>query len=614
MSTNLPQTDSMIGVTVDQGRYEIVKLIGEGGMGKVFQARQLSMNRMVALKILRANMAADEHLLARFQQEALSVSRLRHPNTITIFDYGRTEAGQLFMAMELLGGRSLFTLIREDERMALGRALHLFEQVVGAVAEAHKLGIVHRDLKPENIQIDEVAGDPDFAKVLDFGIAKIMHGGGEGEERLKALTMAGAIFGTPHYMSPEQVHGLKIDHRTDIYSLGIILFELLTGEPPFDGSTPMAVMMAQASKTPPDIREICPEADVNDAVLVLIDDCLRKERDERISTCDELLDRVRQIQYGLGEVSSINAYSFHTGRTGTGSAVRPAERRSTPAPPGRNSRSDGQHTPEMSGHVSTIPPDLFTPDETVNYGASNTPKIIIGLMVLVGLGVGGFMAFGPSKTEPEATSGDAVRIEINAERIEYTISSKPTGADIFEGETALGKTPLKRFFVKGAKTRLRLWKPGYEDAFVEVSGEGAEEQALSATLEKIEVEKPKHVPVAPAAWLKITSKPKGVKVFRDDDEIGVTPFTWRPDVTATPVTLRFEKAGYKATAEQLMLTAAGEHAVGVSARLKRTRRTKRPPRHRKPLTHKTPGTKKTPATNTPPKTKTTPDTSPYEKL
>ena len=192
MSANLPKTDSMIGITVDQGRYEIVKLIGEGGMGKVFQARQLSMNRMVALKILRANMAADEQLLARFQQEALSVSRLRHPNTITIYDYGRTEDGQLFMAMELLGGESLFSHIHDSKGMALGRALHIMEQVVGAVGEAHKLGIVHRDLKPENIQIDEVAGDPDFAKVLDFGIAKIMHGESDGETRQKTLTMAGA--------------------------------------------------------------------------------------------------------------------------------------------------------------------------------------------------------------------------------------------------------------------------------------------------------------------------------------------------------------------------------------------------------------------------------------
>ena len=169
------EAESLIGLKLDHGRYEIVKLIGEGGMGRVFQARQVSMNRMVALKILRAQLASDEQLLARFQQEAMSVSRLRHPNTITVYDYGKTEDGYLFMAMELLGGRSLFGLLRHEKRIALSRALHIMEQVCGAVGEAHKMGIVHRDLKPENIQIDEVASDPDYAKVLDFGIAKIFN-------------------------------------------------------------------------------------------------------------------------------------------------------------------------------------------------------------------------------------------------------------------------------------------------------------------------------------------------------------------------------------------------------------------------------------------------------
>ncbi|MCA9547049.1 MAG: serine/threonine protein kinase, partial [Myxococcales bacterium] len=223
MSQSSAQTDSMIGLAVDGGRYTIVKLIGEGGMGRVFQARQTSMNRMVALKILRRQLAGDSHLLDRFEREAMSVSRLRHPNTITIYDYGKTEDGFLFMAMELLGGRSLYSMLRDDGALPLPRALHIFEQVCGAVQEAHTLGIVHRDLKPENIQIDQVANDPDYAKVLDFGIAKIVHGDQDITGEQKTLTLAGAVFGTPHYMSPEQVHGLKIDHRTDIYSLGVIL-------------------------------------------------------------------------------------------------------------------------------------------------------------------------------------------------------------------------------------------------------------------------------------------------------------------------------------------------------------------------------------------------------
>jgi serine/threonine protein kinase len=301
MSGNLHTGDSLIGITVDHGRYEIVKLIGEGGMGRVFQARQVSMNRMVALKLLRAQLATDDHLLARFQQEAHAVSKLRHPNTIIVYDYGKTEDGYLFIAMELLGGKSLASILSAEQRLMQFRALHIMEQVAGAVAEAHQFGIVHRDLKPENIQIDKVANDPDFAKVLDFGIAKMIHGEGEGGEHRKTLTMAGAVFGTPHYMSPEQVHGQKVDHRTDIYALGIILYELLTGKPIFEGATPMAVMMAQASKPPPDIRQSHPELDVIDTVADLIDDCLVKDADKRLGSANEYIDRVKHAMFQLNQ-------------------------------------------------------------------------------------------------------------------------------------------------------------------------------------------------------------------------------------------------------------------------------------------------------------------------
>ncbi|MCA9526248.1 MAG: serine/threonine protein kinase, partial [Myxococcales bacterium] len=298
----VPAQENLIGRTLDNGRYEIVKLIGEGGMGRVYQARQTSMDRMVALKILRAQLALDEQLLARFQQEALSVSKLRHPNTITVYDYGRTPDGLLFIAMELLGGKSLYQLLRQKRRLSLRRALHILGQVAGAVAEAHQLGVVHRDLKPENIQIDKVGGDPWFAKVLDFGIAKIVHGEA-GPSEGKTLTMAGAIFGTPAYMSPEQVHGEKVDHRTDIYSLGIILYELLSGQQPFTGATPMSIMMAQASKEVPPIREVCPEADVNDGVLRILDRCLAKDRDQRFSSAVELQRAFQSLQVDIGDIA-----------------------------------------------------------------------------------------------------------------------------------------------------------------------------------------------------------------------------------------------------------------------------------------------------------------------
>jgi serine/threonine protein kinase len=410
--TDKPSDDknSLIGRTIDNGRYEITRLIGEGGMGRVYEARQISMNRRVALKILRAQLATDEKLLARFQQEALSISRLRHPNTITIYDYGKTEDDLLFMSMELLGGQSLFSILRKEKRLILPRALHIMDQVAGAVGEAHQLGIVHRDLKPENIQVDHVAGDSDFAKVLDFGIAKIVGGDGRTAEG-KALTLAGSIFGTPHYMSPEQVHGQKVDHRTDIYSLGIILFEMLAGKPPFDGATPMSVMMAQASKELPDLREMAPEADVNDAVIQLISDCCAKDRSRRLRTAEDLTGRLRQIQIDLGELSSTHSRLYFAPASGVyrmtpmqadsgpydrnrlraNTAPLPPLDGSDPPPPS-GPGSDGLATPEHSGHLATVPPRRtdphirpYGPDRRLRWAVVTVLAAALAVALFVGL-------------------------------------------------------------------------------------------------------------------------------------------------------------------------------------------------------------------------------------
>ena len=612
MSESAPNVDSLIGLTLDNGRYEVVKLIGEGGMGRVFQARQVSMDRMVAIKVLRAQLAGDEHLLARFQQEALSVSRLRHPNTITVFDYGRTEDGFLFIAMELLGGRSLADLLQTEKRLEAHRALHIIEQVCGAVAEAHQYGIVHRDLKPENIQIDDVANNPDFAKVLDFGIAKIIHGDTEAAET-KTLTIAGTVFGTPHYMSPEQVHGNKVDHRTDVYALGCILYELLTGEPPFQGATPMAVMMAQASKDPPEILEHT-EADATEAIADIIAACLIKNRDERIQSATELLERIEEagadLMDGTSSVSiSQRVIDDDTGEVRADRPTGPRRWRRTSQPEkgaGGAGPSEGGRpktgrprpptvTPEYSGQLSTHPPAVDENDD-LDSDLLDAPKRrgiglwLVAALILIAAGGGGVFYYldqqepPPAPIEPAAAvESGPVRIKVHgADKIKYWLRSSPTAATVKLDDQVLGKTPLSITRAEGETPTLFLEREGYAAAKITLPGSGARRQEIPVDLVQLESKK---------AHLVLRSTPADAQVFFDDVLIGTTPFEWQPDASGDEVALRFVKKGFKTIETQARLVVS-ESPNELEVALKRSGGTsKRPPR-RKPPTKTQTGTRK----------------------
>ncbi len=611
--TDSPSDDknSLIGRTIDNGRYEITRLIGEGGMGRVYEARQVSMNRRVALKILRAQLATDEKLLARFQQEALSISRLRHPNTITIYDYGKTEDDLLFMSMELLGGQSLFSIMRKEGPLILPRALHIMDQVAGAVGEAHQLGIVHRDLKPENIQIDHVASDPDFAKVLDFGIAKILGGDGRSAEG-KALTLAGSIFGTPHYMSPEQVHGQKVDHRTDLYSLGIILFEMLAGKPPFDGNTPMSVMMAQASKELPDLREMAPEADANDAVMQLISDCCVKDRSQRIRTADELIARLRQIQIDLGEISSTNSRLYFAPasgvyRTVSGSSevpprphtpiqqhranTAPLPRLGSQPPASTGPGPEGQMTPEHAGHLATVPPDTVFRKTDPRLSALTTDRRLRWAAVTFAAAALAVVLFLWQTRDTEDPGTSTVTV---ASRGAFYLTSRPSRATVFKGKYEIGLTPMPYNVDDGETVELTFRYDGYADAKRLLDGSKPSSEMV-IELEEVEVVPDEGLPdvsppdLAPpepsTAWLSLNSEPDGAEVFLGDVRLGETPFEHELDLQDEPIELRFVKTGYEPSVQTVTLTARGEAPTEVTPALKKRRAprpTVRQPTDRRP--------------------------------
>src|SRR5688572_3980171 len=242
-----PVADPNLGREI-ANQFRILEKIGSGGMGAVYKAEQPDMRRFVAIKILHPRYLSRPDLVSRFRREARAMSHLSHPNTAKVFLYGQLDDGACYFVMEHLEGRNLAQTVRAEGPMAPERAIHVMVQVCGALEEAHQKGIVHRDLKPENIFLTNLGGITDYPKVLDFGLAKVT----EKEMRPGSLilTQEGMVFGTPEFMSPEQARGEKLDGRSDIYSLGIILYELLTGKLPFDAAQPMEFIQKHIKEPP----------------------------------------------------------------------------------------------------------------------------------------------------------------------------------------------------------------------------------------------------------------------------------------------------------------------------------------------------------------------------
>ena len=269
------------------GQYEIESKLGEGGMGTVYLADQPSMDRKAVIKVLHPHLTSDEKWVARFNREAKIASKLTHPNSITLYNYGETEEGYVYIAMEFVEGPPLADLIEEVGAMPPERVLRIIGQCAGAMQEAWQLGIVHRDLKPDNVLVSE-RGGKDWAKVLDFGIAK-MKGAAVDEMN---LTATGMVFGTPAYMSPEQFSGEELDGRSDLYSLGIMAYEMLCGKRPFDAGTPIGYFKLHLEELPPPMASVSPSAGVSRAVEEVIRKSLEKSPDRRQATAQAFADEL----------------------------------------------------------------------------------------------------------------------------------------------------------------------------------------------------------------------------------------------------------------------------------------------------------------------------------
>jgi tRNA A-37 threonylcarbamoyl transferase component Bud32 len=273
--------------TVLADRYRIDSVLGEGAMGKVYAAEHVLMRKRLAVKVLHRELSSVPELVARFEREAMAAANIDHPNIAGATDFGRLEDGAVFLALELVEGRCLRDEIAKGPIPPL-RALHIARQIAAALGSAHALSIVHRDLKPENVMLVEKAGDPDFVKVLDFGVARVPIGEG-GPLATGPITRAGMVFGTPEYIPPEQALGQASDGRADLYSLGVILFEMLTGSRPFTGETKVSLVGQHIGRPPPLVSERAPGLVLPEGTEALVARLLEKEGARRPQTAEEVV-------------------------------------------------------------------------------------------------------------------------------------------------------------------------------------------------------------------------------------------------------------------------------------------------------------------------------------
>ncbi|MBK6534517.1 MAG: serine/threonine protein kinase, partial [Deltaproteobacteria bacterium] len=317
--------DPLLGQLI-QDRYLVVRKLGEGGMGRVYEAEHTLVKRRMAIKCLHAQYASNSDVLGRFLREAQAAGSIGNEHIVDVIDMGRMADGAPFMALEFLDGRDLADVLKEFGQLPIGRAVRVMRQVCDAVGAAHERGIVHRDLKPENVFLIARGANPDFVKVLDFGIAKFLSGESGG-----GRTGTGVMVGTPEYMSPEQIEDTKnVDHRSDLYALGVILYTALAGRPPFRTESIAKLAYEVCTLPPPPIRDARP--DLPPALAAVIEQLLAKTPDARIQSArevssDSLLRRPRRRARRRSDRSRLAAFDDRSRRTGRSAEASLAARR-----------------------------------------------------------------------------------------------------------------------------------------------------------------------------------------------------------------------------------------------------------------------------------------------
>ncbi len=533
--------DQLVGKPIAGGRFQITKLLGFGGMGAVYEALQLNMNRPVALKLIPTH---DPTTVARFEREALTISQLRHPNTITVFDFGKTEDGFLFLSMELLHGLTLSDIVKAVGPLPPRRAIHIASQICRSLNEAHHAGIVHRDIKPDNIILITVDNDDSVVKVLDFGIAKAVMGDDDVQ-----LTGDGRIIGTPRYMSPEQILAESLDHRSDIYSLGCIIFEMLTGVPPFQQSSTTALMISHTQDAPPAFAQRLsgPNLDKIPPYLEgVVRRALAKDPNDRPQTTEEL--RV-ELEDAMNAVPVGQSQSYLTARntaSQSGLLVAP----SVPQTGNFAQPSPSQHpitgsfNPPMQTPSGSMPAPMFAPVVEENKPSNLAPVMaIFGLLLMAGA-AGVYLMRGdstpevPVVAEPATTavkSDATAAVVVKPTFVSIELSTTPAGAQIFQGTKDTGKvTPALIALPIGKPIDLTFKLKDHRDYEAQI----VPEKGMTIESKLIRVTEPQRQVIKHVTTVKPKPEPKKPVVEPDAAVVPVDPrptINILPDDDVTPV-------------------------------------------------------------------------------
>jgi tRNA A-37 threonylcarbamoyl transferase component Bud32 len=420
---------TLIGRTVS-GKYKIEKFLGGGAMGAVYKARFAALEKNVAVKVMHRSIAVDPNFVGRFHREAKAASRLDHPNSMRVIDFGEEPDGLLYIAMEYVEGRDLYRVIHEDWPISNSDVADILMQALAAIAVAHEMGVIHRDLKPENLMMLRAKNDDErdayVVKVCDFGIAKITEKddepkeGGPGGQK---LTTQGLVVGTPEYMSPEQARGEKLDPRSDIYSIGVILYQLLTGRTPFTGDTPLAVVLKHITEAPaaPSVHYTCVHKGLEAVALK----ALAKDRNDRFQSARAMRSAIREALDGRPAPVDIAAATLQAGADGAASTLPmgnggygsvPVIAKSQTAPAGSGglvgigSPAALESAPTVAGGITA---SHLTPLGTAAAAAPPAKKsrasLVFGVVAVSALLAGG--ALGATRYLRDARGGGAHRVE-----------------------------------------------------------------------------------------------------------------------------------------------------------------------------------------------------------
>jgi eukaryotic-like serine/threonine-protein kinase len=409
------QPDDLVGKLV-VGRYRVLEPLGRGGMGTVYQAIHEAIEKKVALKVLRAEYSAKPDLVTRFQREAISASRIKHPNVLDVFDFGQLENGCFYLAMEFLEGRDLADELERLRVLPADRAIRIALQVCKALAAAHGRGVVHRDLKPENVFLQLSADGEDSIKIVDFGIAQLRSTEeiAQTEPTRRRLTRTGMIFGTPEYMSPEQAAGKHVDLRVDVYSTGIILYEMLTGAVPFTGDTFFGVLHSHLNDPLPPMRTLNPDVLASPELEAVIEKALAKSPDARFQSMKDLatalthtpeanqlaavarrsLPSVTLAEFDAAEKQSAREFDLSRRKLADSKAdTAPAASAHTQALGTADERS-GRSDTVLAGEAATAP------------RRSHLGLLALGALVVAGAAVLVGLRFVPPRTAPTVASSE----------------------------------------------------------------------------------------------------------------------------------------------------------------------------------------------------------------